>query len=96
MAMFATDTGLMRQRSAAVLSTAERVRAEVDSMRASLSELQGTWSGSASANFQNIVAQWRATQAQVEESLSQISVALTRASEQYDQVEQANMSLFAQ
>ena len=65
-------------------------------MRASLSELQGTWSGSASANFQNIVAQWRATQAQVEESLSQISVALTRASEQYDQVEQANMSLFVQ
>lgn len=96
MAMFATDTGLMRQKSVAVLSTAERVRAEVDSMRASLSELQGTWSGSASANFQNIVAQWRATQAQVEESLSQISVALTRASEQYDQVEQANMSLFAQ
>jgi len=95
MSTFTTDTQLMRAKSAQVLSTAERLRGDVATMHSSLQELQGTWSGAASNQFHALVAQWRQVQARVEESLTQISRALSTASSQYDEVERANLGLFS-
>ncbi|RII42373.1 WXG100 family type VII secretion target [Galactobacter valiniphilus] len=95
MATFSTDTALMRTKSAQVLATAERVRSEVSSMHASLQDLSGSWSGAASQQFQGLITQWRQVQSKVEESLAQISRALSSASTQYDEVERANASLFS-
>ena len=94
MTSFAADTQLMRTKSAQVLSTAERLRADVNSMQASLLELQGAWSGGASGQFQALITQWRAVQSKVETSLEQISRALSTASTHYDEAERANVSLF--
>ncbi|MFJ6418428.1 WXG100 family type VII secretion target [Paeniglutamicibacter sp. NPDC091659] len=94
MSTFAANTSEMQLRSMAVQATIERVRAEVNSMTASLQDLQGTWQGAASANFQSVVADWRATQIRVEESLNAIGTALNRASVHYEEAETANTHLF--
>lgn len=94
MSNFATNTEEMRTKSANIQATAERIRADINTMQANLQELEGTWQGVASSNFQGVVAQWRATQTQVEESLNSISRALTVSAQQYDDAEQANASMF--
>ncbi|MGY5318121.1 WXG100 family type VII secretion target [Neomicrococcus lactis] len=95
MSNFATNTEEMRTKSANIQVTAERIRADINTMQASLHELEGTWQGMASSNFQSVVQQWRATQTQVEESLNSISRALTVSAQHYDDAEQANASMFA-
>lgn len=95
MSNFATNTEEMRTKSANIQSTAERIRADINTMQANLQELEGTWHGVASANFQGVVTQWRATQTQVEESLNSISRALTMGAQHYDDAEQANASMFS-
>lgn len=94
MSTFATNTNEMQAKSMAVQSTIERVRAEVNAMTASLQDLQGTWQGAASANFQSVLADWRNTQIRVEESLNAIGTALNRASVHYEDAETANAGLF--
>jgi 6 kDa early secretory antigenic target len=63
-------------------------------MQAGLRELESLWTGSASANFQQLVSDWRATQLKVEESLASINAALAQASQQYAQAEEANARMF--
>ncbi|RKW69439.1 WXG100 family type VII secretion target [Galactobacter caseinivorans] len=94
MTQFTADTQQMRTKSAQVLRTAEQVRTEVNSLQASLLQLQGAWSGGASTQFQSLLTQWRAVQSKVEASLTQISTALTTASTQYDEAERTNRALF--
>lgn len=94
MSTFSTNTNEMQARSMAVQSTIERVRAEVNAMTSSLQDLQGTWQGAASTNFQSVVADWRNTQIRVEDSLNSIGTALNRASVHYEEAEAANANLF--
>lgn len=94
MSTFAANTADMRTRSLAVQSTIDRLRTDVNALQAGLQDLSSTWQGAASSNFQSVIADWRATQSRVEESLSGIGTALSRASEFYDQAEQANAAMF--
>jgi WXG100 family type VII secretion target len=94
MSNFAANTTEMRNKAMAVQGTIERLRAEVNTMQGGLRELESTWQGAAAANFQGVVADWRATQLRVEESLTGINTALARASQQYDDAEAANASMF--
>lgn len=94
MSSFAANTVEMRAKAQAVQGTIERLRSEVNTMQGSLQELEGTWHGSAAANFQMVISDWRATQLRVEESLTNINAALARASQQYDDAEAANASMF--
>lgn len=94
MSTFAANTAEMRSRSLAVQGTIDRLRGDVNAMQAGLQDLATTWQGAASTNFQSVIADWRATQTRVEESLTGISTALTRASDFYDQAEQANAAMF--
>lgn len=95
MAQFNVDSAQVAQASATTKTIADQIRADVASMMAQLHQLSATWTGSASATFQGCAAQWRLAQAQVEQSLDSISVALAQASNAYEQAESQATGLFA-
>jgi WXG100 family type VII secretion target len=72
----------------------ERLSSESSALLGQLVGLSGSWSGSASNAFQTVVADWRATQTRVEESLGSIGRALGSAAEQYVEAELLNVGLF--
>lgn len=95
MARYEVDSAQVSQASAAVRASAGTVSAEVDRMTRLLVDLQGTWKGQASAQFQQVVTQWRSTQQRVHESLEQVNAALAAAGQQYADVEERTVRLFA-
>lgn len=94
MAIFAVDSDAVMIATTQVRGTSERLQAETQSMLAQLTQLEATWSGSASVAFRGVLDRWRVTQRQVEESLAEISAALGVAGRQYADAEQATVSLF--
>jgi WXG100 family type VII secretion target len=94
MAFFNVDTDSLAAKSSQVQGTISRLQAEVTSMQAGLRELEGLWTGQAATNFQQLILQWRATQQQVEESLTGINEALSVATRQYAEAEQSNARMF--
>ncbi|WP_237185129.1 WXG100 family type VII secretion target [Rothia nasimurium] len=94
MAQFNVDADLIASKSAQAHAQVETIVSEVNALTASLQDLQGSWTGSASANFQGVLAHWRATQHQVEESIAQINEALSRAGVNYSETEMANAAMF--
>lgn len=94
MSVFHVDS----QQVALAATTADRsaasIRAEVAQMMSFLQGLEASWSGAAAQSFQSVLEQWRATQAQVDESLSLISAHLQQASHTYAEAEQSATSLF--
>ena len=94
MAQFIVDSEVIASKSAQAKAHVASITAEVNGMTASLQDLQSSWSGSASTNFQGVLDKWRATQRQVEESIAQINEALSRAGVNYSDTEQSNASMF--
>lgn len=94
MAFFNVDTDSLAAKSAQVQGTISRLQAEVNSMQAGLRELEGLWTGQAATNFQHLIVQWRATQRQVEESLTGINEALNVATREYVEAELSNARMF--
>lgn len=94
MAQFIVDSEVIAAKSAQAKAHVASITAEVNGMTASLQDLQSSWTGSASTNFQGVLDKWRATQRQVEESIAQINEALSRAGVNYSDTEQSNASLF--
>ncbi|WP_431711182.1 WXG100 family type VII secretion target [Glutamicibacter uratoxydans] len=94
MSTFSTDTGDMQVKAQAVMGTIDRLRGEVTAMATNLSQLEGTWQGTAASSFHAIMAEWRSTHVRIEESLSSIATALQHASAQYEEVENVNASMF--
>lgn len=94
MAVFSVDSDAVLTATAAVRGTIERLEAEASAMLGQLTQLQSTWTGSASVAFQSVVDQWRATHRQVEDSLASINHALGMAGRQYAEAELASLSLF--
>ena len=94
MTTFSVDSDAVFTATAAVRATAQRLEGESAAMLAQLTQLQASWTGAASVAFQGVIDQWRATQRQVEESLTAISQALGTAGRHYADAEQHNLSLF--
>ena len=94
MTRFQVDSEAVATATARVRATIGRIQGEVGAMHAQLDELQGSWSGSAAGAFQSVVAEWKATQARVEDSLAAIAAALAHAGAQYAETEEANARLF--
>ncbi|ORC16478.1 MULTISPECIES: WXG100 family type VII secretion target [Rothia] len=94
MAQFNVDSDLIASKSAQARSQVQTLISEVNALTASLQDLQGSWTGAASANFQGVLTNWRATQRQVEESIAEINEALSRAGVNYSETEMANASMF--
>jgi len=92
---FEVDSAQVAQASAAVAGSAQQIGAEVDRMTRHLLELQSSWKGQASASFQSVAADWRATQERVRASLEDIQRALAVAGQNYAQAEEAATRMFA-
>jgi WXG100 family type VII secretion target len=95
MSRFAVDVAQVAQTSAAVQGSITSVSSEVDRMTRLLADLQTTWQGQAAASFQDVVAQWRATQERVRANLEDINRALATAGESYASAESTAVRLFA-
>jgi 6 kDa early secretory antigenic target len=94
MTRFQVDSEAVLTATGAVRSSIGRIQSEVAGLQGQLNSLQGSWSGQAATAFQGVVADWKATQLRVEESLASINQALTHAGQQYAEIEAANARLF--
>jgi WXG100 family type VII secretion target len=94
MAVFTVDSDAVIAQSAAIRGTTDRIQAESQAMLGQLVQLQSSWTGQASAAFQETIERWRATQRHVEESLAAITLALESAGRQYADAEITNAALF--
>ena len=92
---FEVDSAQVAQAAGAARASGAAIHSEVNAMLRHLTELQGSWRGSAAASFEGVLGEWRATQVQVELALDHISQALDAAARQYAEAEQAATRLFA-
>lgn len=94
MAILQIDTADLLAKSQTVEATLGRIQTDVSSMESQLRQLQESWKGSAATAFQDVLTQWRSTQAQVEQSLASVRQAMAAASTQYEETESANTRMF--
>lgn len=95
MAFLQIDTADLMAKSQTVEATLGRIQTDVNSMETQLRQLQDSWKGSAGGAFQEVLTQWRSTQAQVEQSLASVRQAMAQASTQYEDTESAATAMFA-
>ncbi|MGE9809286.1 MULTISPECIES: WXG100 family type VII secretion target [unclassified Janibacter] len=91
---FQVDTARIGEASGDIHRISAEIESDVSAMLARLEALQGEWKGSASTRFQSVVAEWRATQRQVKESLDAIGRVLGQAGTQYEETEAAAERMF--
>ena len=94
MTKYQVDSEAVLGAEGAVRASAARIQAEVNGMLSQLVNLQGSWTGQASAAFQGVVGDWRNTQQHVDQSLGGILQSLGRVGQQYADAEQAALSSF--
>ena len=94
-AQFQVDTDRIACAAGDVARISAEIEGEVAHMLARLTGLQDAWTGSASTQFQGVVAQWRATQHQVRESLDSIGRVLAAAGAQYAETEAQAVRMFS-
>ena len=82
-AQFTVDTERIAAASGDIARLSADIEGQVGIMMHRLTALQEAWTGSASTQFQGVVAQWRGTQQQVRTSLDSIGQVLGAAGMQY-------------
>ncbi|GGA62794.1 hypothetical protein GCM10011490_11580 [Pseudoclavibacter endophyticus] len=95
MAQIRVDSDILLAAVNTTNASIDRVRTENASLTTNLINLQSTWTGSASASFQDLLSQWRAVQLQVEEQLAQMNIALATAGNTYGSTESDVTRMFA-
>ncbi|GAA2523380.1 MAG: WXG100 family type VII secretion target [Kocuria sp.] len=95
MAHFVVDSDTIAAKSQQAHGHIERLSAEVNGMTGTLADLEASWTGTASASFQEAFRSWRSAQAQMEQAVAQINQALAAAGTQYAETEAANARMFA-
>lgn len=94
MSVFTVDTDAVHAAHGAARATMERLQSESAALMAQLTQLQSSWTGSASVAFQQCSEQWRGAQVHVEQVLASIGTALGSAASQYADADQYSASLF--
>jgi len=94
MTRYQIDSEAVAAATASVQAAAGRIQSDVSGLHARLLDLQGSWTGPASAAFQSVVADWTTTQRRVEESLQLLNTALAHAGQHYAEIEAQNQRLF--
>ena len=94
MTRYQVDSEAVAAATGTVRAAMSRIQGEVSGLHGQLVALQGSWTGQASAGFQGVVTDWKATQQRVEENLAAIGVALDQAARGYADVEAQNAQLF--
>lgn len=94
MSVFTVDTEAVQAAHGAARATMERLQSESAALMAQLTQLQSSWTGTASAAFQQCSEQWRGAQAHVEQVLASIGAALGSSAAQYADADLYSASLF--
>jgi len=94
MAVFSVDSDAVMSATSAVRATGERLQSDTTAMMSQLTQLQGSWTGTASVAFQSVIERWRAAQREVEAALAEISGALGHVATQYAETEMAAAGAF--
>ncbi|MFV0375497.1 WXG100 family type VII secretion target [Microbacterium sp.] len=94
MAVYSVDSDAVMSATAAIRATGDRLQSETAAMLGQLTQLQGSWTGTASVAFQGVVDRWRAAQRDLEAALTDISTALASTGQQYAQTELAAAGMF--
>lgn len=94
MSVFTVDTEAVQAAHSAARGTMERLHGESTALMAQLTQLQSSWTGTASNAFQQCSEQWRGAQLHLEQVLASISAALASAATQYADADQYSASLF--
>lgn len=95
MTRFEVDSAQVHAAGGAVMVSVGVIGAEADRLTRGMLELQNSWRGQASSQFQVVAENWRAAQEQLKASLEQISQALSVAATTYADAESANLRMFA-
>ena len=93
-AQFTVDTERIAAASGDIARLSADIEGQVGIMMHRLTALQEAWTGSASMQFQGVVAQWRGTQQQVRTSLDSIGQVLGAAGVQYAEAEAQATRMF--
>ncbi|MFS0868031.1 WXG100 family type VII secretion target [Microbacterium sp. 179-B 1A2 NHS] len=94
MSVFTVDSDAVLAATATIRATGDRVQSETAAMLGQLTQLQGSWTGTASVAFQSVIERWRAAQREVDAALTDISGALNLVGQQYAQTELSAAGLF--
>ena len=94
MPQFSVDSDAVMSATGAIRATADRLQGETAAMLGQLTQLQGTWTGSAAIAFQSVIDRWRAMQRELETGLADIGAALAHAGTQYAHTEVTAAGLF--
>lgn len=94
MTIFHVDSNQISAASLQAANTADEIRSATTAMMVLLEGLSTSWSGAASASFQELLSSWRLTQAQVEQNLSAIGTQLQQAAATYSEAESRASMLF--
>lgn len=78
-----------------VASTAQQMNAQLEELKRQLAPLVASWTGQAAVDYQAKQRLWDASAADLNQVLTQISVAIGQANDGYQQVERANASRWA-
>lgn len=92
---FQVDTERIHAASVDVARISADIESQVAAMMGRLVGLQDAWTGSASARFQALVADWQGVQRQVKASLDGIGQTLSAAGAQYAEVEASAERMFS-
>jgi WXG100 family type VII secretion target len=92
---FQVDTDRITAASGDIARIAAEIDGQVGAMMTRLQGLQDAWTGSASARFQALVAEWQGTQRQVRASLESIGTVLGAAGAQYAETEAQTLRMFS-
>ncbi len=95
MAKFTVDSDQLQSAVGAVRSEIDAVQTHSNQLTTQLNNLEVSWQGQASAAFQSVVEQWRATQKQVEDAINNINTALSSAANYYGTTEQDVIRMFS-
>ncbi|MGL5858370.1 MAG: WXG100 family type VII secretion target [Angustibacter sp.] len=91
---FHVDTERITTAAGDVHRISAEIEGQVNRMMSQLSDLQGAWRGEAATCFQQVMQEWRTTQARVREALDHVSQALGKAGHQYAAAEQQTAAMF--
>jgi WXG100 family type VII secretion target len=94
MTRYQVDSEAVLAATAAARGSIGRIEAEVGGLHGQLTNLQGSWTGTAASAFQEVVGEWRSLEQRVGEVLAAMSHALGQAGQQYADIEESNARLF--
>ncbi len=95
MTQFQVDSEQVLAANTAIQNTIGRVQGDIEALHSQLQSLQDSWRGLAANQFQELAVRWHTTASAVQAQLGELGQALAFAANQYEEIEQANLRLFA-